>query len=211
VVSTPGKPVQRTVDTELADVMVGGQEVGVTNKGLVLAGTDVPLPPDSTVNAILSAAGVTVHYLAASQTPASIVAPGLSVAAVQDVPGVGETTVSYVFGQAAVSAQAKGAVPIAEPVLPMGPTGGAAPGSSAAGGAGATAAAPPPAAASGPIPPAPSPVTAGAPTPPATSFGLVAATGPSSQALYLVIAAGAIVMVAAALLFRVLAVKLAWT
>jgi hypothetical protein len=57
-----------------------------------------------------------------------------------------------------------------------------------------------------------SPVTAGAPgAPAATGYDLASAKGPSSESLYVVIAAGAIVLVAAVQLFRILAVKLAWT
>ena len=108
--STPGTPVTHSSDSEVADMTVSGQEVGLTDKGLVLAGTDVPLPPDSTANAALSAAGITVHYLAAAQTDTSTVASGFSVAVQQKVPGVGEATVDYVFGQAVASAQETGAL-----------------------------------------------------------------------------------------------------
>jgi hypothetical protein len=56
------------------------------------------------------------------------------------------------------------------------------------------------------------PQTAPAPGQPGSSgYQLAANTGPSSQSLYLVVAAGAIVLIGAALLFRTLAVKLAWT
>ncbi|MDQ1695410.1 MAG: hypothetical protein QOJ03_763 [Frankiaceae bacterium] len=213
LVSKPGAPVQRITDTELADVMVGGQEVGVTDKGLVLAGTDVPLPPDSTANALLAAAGITVRYLAATKTPTSLVAAGLSVSAVEDVPGVGQTTVSYVFGQAAVTAQAKGAGPAATALPPVGPTGSSTPtaSSGATGAPAPTGSAVVPVSGSGSAPVA-SPVTAGAPgAPAATGYDLASAKGPSSESLYVVIAAGAIVLVAAVQLFRILAVKLAWT
>jgi hypothetical protein len=210
MVSEPGAPARRFADTQLVDVMVGGQEVGVTDKGLVLAGSNVPLPPDSTANAMLSAAGITVHYLTATKTPTSLVAPGLSVTAVEDVPGVGETTVTYVFGQAAVTAQAKGAVE-AEPTPPVGPTSTAtstASGSGTAGPVGDSTAVP--SAASG-SEPGDAPFTAGLPgATPATGYNLAATEGPSSESLYVVIAAGAIVLVAAVQLFRILAVKLAW-
>jgi len=212
MVSEPGSPAQRVADTQLVDVMVGGQEVGVTDKGLVLAGSDTPLPPDSTANALLSSAGITVHYLTATKTPTSLVAPGLSVSAVEDVPGVGETTVTYVFGQAAVSAQAKGAA-AAQPTLAVGPTSGGT--STAGGGAGAAGAVAGSSAisssASGAAPAGSAPVTADEPgAAPATGYDLAASGGPSSESLYLVIAAGSIVLIAALQLFRILAVKLTW-
>lgn len=211
--ATPGAPVKRSSDTEVADINVGGQEVGFTDKGLVLAGTDVPLPPDSTANALLSAAGITVHYLAGSQTPTSTVAPGMSVSMLQNVPGVGETTVTYVFGQATVVAQANGVATATRPTVTGvgGPTATSAqPASAAAPAAPTTSSVPPP---SGPIsttPSAPAPVTAGA-TPATPAYALANTTGPSSESFYLVIAAGAVVFVAAAQLFRILAVKLTWT
>jgi hypothetical protein len=215
MVSQPGAPAQRLADTQLVDVMVGGQEVGVTDKGLVLAGTDVPLPPDSTANAMLAAAGITVHYLSATKTATTLVAPGLSVTAVEDVPGVGESTVSYVLGQAAVTAQAKGAVAAAVPSASIGPSGmgTSATGSGSAGtpaptGMNAGSLAAPGSAAA----PAQSPVTAAAPgAAPTVGYALAAGEGPSSESLYVVLAGGAIALLGGVQLFRILAVKLAWT
>jgi hypothetical protein len=215
MVSTPGKPAQRTSDTEVGDITVGGQQVGLTDKGLVLPGTTVPLPPDSTANALLSAAGITVHYLAAAQTPTSTVAPGLSVSLVQDVPGVGQSTVTYVFGQAVATAQATGAASTSgstvtglggstvggasAPAAPRSTPGGTA-GSALPGNSGSISA----------PPSADAPVTAGAPQL-VSPYTLATSSGTSSESFYLVIAAGAVVMVAAAQLFRILAVKLSWT
>jgi hypothetical protein len=209
--ASAGKP---TSDTEFGDVRVGGQEVGVTDKGLVLPGSDVPLPPDSTANALLSSAGVTVHYLTGTTSTNSVVAPALSVSVVQNVPSVGETTVHYVIGQASVGAQAP------TPTTGVGgPIGGAVGGASVpassggsgapAGSAGLTSGG----AVTGTAPvggqaPQTAPASNGAGAPP---YQLAANDGPSSQSLYLVVAAGALVAVAAAVLFRILAVKLAWT
>jgi hypothetical protein len=211
-----GAAAQSTSDTEAADVTVGGQQVGLTDKGLVLAGTSTPLPPDSTANALLSAAGITVHYLAPSRTASSTVAPGFSVAVQQDVPGVGLTTVSYVFGQAVASAQATGAVASVgstAAVTPAGSTAAAAAAPASEGsniGSTPTLSVPSTGAVGTQGIPASPRVAAGAPA----SFGsyaLAGSTGFSSASFYVVIAAGAIVMLAAAQLFRILAVKLAWT
>jgi hypothetical protein len=215
MVSAPGKPVQRSSDTELADVTVAGQEVGITDKGLVLAGTDVPLPKDSTANATLSAAGITVHYLDAVKTPTSTVAPGLVVDVKQNVPGVGETTVSLVFGQASATAQSSGATQ--DTGVTTSTLGGATgPPSGSTGPTGAMATSPagptagPTAATTGVTPDSP-PITAGAPQQSQGGYALATQSGPSSESLYVVVAAGAVVMIAAAQLFRILAVKLAWT
>jgi len=209
-IASPAGTTKPKADTEFGDVLIGGQEVGVTDKGLVLAGTDTPLPPDSTANAALKAAGITVHYVAGTHSATSVVAPALSVSAVQDVPTVGETTVTYVLGQASASAQAPGSTGGGGTVV-----GGAVGGSSSVPGLSSGPAAPPSTTgtdspligASGEV--AASPQTASAPGTP--GYQLAATTGPSSESLYLVVAAGAIVFVGAALLFRVLAVKLAWT
>ncbi len=212
--SSPAAAHKPSSDTEFGDVRIGGQEVGVTDRGLVLPGTDVPLPPDSTANALLSSAGVTVHYLSGSTSPTSVVAPGLSVSVVQDVPTVGETTVSYVLGQASVSAQTPA------PITGLsGPIGAGAGRAAAAPPAGGTSTNPASTGASAPTPDvtgsavnnAPAPQTAPAPTSAGAPYQLAANTGPSSESLYLVVAAGAVVAVAAAQLFRILAVKLAWT
>jgi hypothetical protein len=215
-----GSPVRHASDTEVADVTVGGQQVGLTDKGLVLAGTSVPLPPDSTANALLKSSGIAVHYLAPLQTETSTVAPGFSVAASQNVPGVGETTVTYVFGQASASAQATGAADAAgvSASVGVGSNGGTT--TPAASGTPGSVVAPGSAVAPGALPstgdiggsaPAAAPVTAGAPANTSNGYSLAASTGASSASLYVVIAGGAIVMVAAAQLFRILAVKLAWT
>lgn len=212
MVAAPNKPVQRVSDTELADVTVAGQQVGITDKGLVLAGTDTPLPKDSTANAALSAAGISVHYVSALKTPTSTVAPGLSVDVEQQVPGVGNTTVRYVFGQASVTAQSSGAstdTGVTTPSL-SGTTGTPAGGGSTPTDSAPTTGAPPTTITTATPPEAP-PMTAGAPQQTQGGYALATQSGPSSESLYVVLAVGAVVMVAAAQLFRILAVKLAWT
>lgn len=212
-IASPAGTTKPTSDTEFGDVLVAGQEVGVTDKGLVLAGTTTPLPPDSTANAALKSAGVTVHYLAGSRSATSVVAPALSVSVVQDVPTVGETTVTYVLGQASVSAQAPA------PNAGSAPSIGGAVGSSGAAPSASTGSIPAPGSIGSAGPsltgtpggPGTTPQTAPAPGSGSNPYQLAATAGPSSQSLYLVVAAGAIVFVGAALLFRMLAVKLAWT
>lgn len=212
LVSTPGGALQRASDTEAADVTVSGQQVGVSDKGLVLPGTDVPLPPDSTANAVLSSAGITVHYLAASSSGSSVVAPGLSITVAHDVPGVGETTVTYVLGQAAATAQSAGGSAGTGTATGLSVTGLRAPPPSTTGGAAAPGPAPPTTTGLAPAPNAGAPpVTAPAPAAGTPGYRLASVAGPSSASLYVVIAGGALVMVAAAALFRVLAVRLAWT
>jgi hypothetical protein len=218
VVSTPGEPAKRAADTEAADVEVAGQQVALTDKGLVLAGTDVPLPPDSTANAALSAAGITVRYLRPSGKGSSLVAPGFSISVVQDVPGVGRATVTYVLGQAAVTAQAAGAdltgLTGSGPAVTV--PGGTTPasGGSTTGGTSGPVAAPSGAdLTTGGGSPASAPVTASEPgaAPQVAGAYQPAAATASTASLYLVLAIGAVVMAGAAQLFRLLAVRLTWT
>jgi len=217
LVSTPGKPPQRTFGTEAADVEVGGQQVALTDKGLVLAGTDVPLPPDSTANAALAAAGITVHYLSPAGKGPSLVAPGVSISAVRDVPGVGRATVTYVLGQAAVTAQAAGTgltgLTGGGPAVtvPAGSTPGG--GVTAGGPSGAVAAPAGPDLTTGDGAPPTAPETAPAPAaaPQVAGAYRPAAATASTASLYLVLAIGAVVMAGAAQLFRLLAVRLTWT
>ena len=215
VVGRPGAKPVRTSDTQVADVTVAGQQVALTDKGLVLAGTTVPLPADSTANAALAAAGITVHYLAAYSAGPTAVAPGVAVSVVQDVPGAGRTTVTYTVGQASATAR-PGALAVtgdllpvigtaARPQLPLQPAAG--------GGAVPPATGTLPATDVSPVAPAPAaaPAPATAPVDASAFRGVGLSTGPSSASLYAVVALGAVVMAGAAQLFRVLAVRLAWS
>ena len=214
-ITSPAGTKKPASGTEFGDVRIGGQEVGVTDKGLVLAGTNTPLPPDSTANALLKSAGITVHYVAGTTSPTSVVAPALSVSAVQDVPTVGETTVTYLLGQASAAAQAPTTGGGGSGVTSFGPsTTGARPTTVGAGTptSSSAAASSPPSLTGTSTDSGTSPQSAPALAAPGSSgYRLANNTGPSSESFYLVIAAGAIVFAGAALLFRTLAVKLAWT
>jgi hypothetical protein len=214
VVGSPGAKPVRTSDTQVADVTVAGQQVALTDKGLVLPGSTVPLPPDSTANAALAAAGITVHYLAGYSSGPTAVAPGVAVSVVQDVPGAGRTTVTYTLGQVSATAR-PGALAVlggplpavgtaARPELPLQPGGGLGPPDTSV----------LPATDVHPAVPAPTaavkPVT-GVPRSTHPFRGVGLSTGPSSASLYAVVALGAVVMAGAAQLFRVLAVRLAWS
>jgi hypothetical protein len=219
VTASPGAKPVRTSDTEVGDVTVAGQQVALTDKGLVLAGSTAPLPPDSTASAALSAAGITVHYLAGYSVGSTATAPGIAVSVVQDVPGAGRTTVTYTVGQ--VSATARPVVPAAgdgaipaigspeRPQLPLQPASG---GGAVLPGSVDVAPVSPPGAAPVAAPPAAAPISAPVASAPAPrTRGIGFSTGPSSVSLYAVVAVGAVVMAGAAQLFRLLAVRLAWS
>lgn len=214
VVGSPGAKPVRTSNTQVADVTVAGQQVALTDKGLVLPGTTVPLPADSTANAALAAAGITVHYLAGYSSGPTAVAPGVAVSVVQDVPGAGRTTVTYTLGQVSATARPGALAVVGGPLPAVGTAGRPELPLQPGGGVGPPDASVLPATDVRPVVPAPTtPLTpaAGASqsTHPFRGVGLSA--GPSSASLYAVVALGAVAMAGAAQLFRVLAVRLAWS
>jgi hypothetical protein len=109
---------------QVEGVSVQGQQVGITDKGLVVAGTTVPLPDRSPLRQALDSAGIDVVYLAAEQNPAkgTVVAPGLQITVTTPLPqGVGTGTVvtTLTLGQAVASVSRSGDAP--PPVVDEGP------------------------------------------------------------------------------------------
>lgn len=216
LVATPGRPVQRTVETDVAQVSVAGQGVALTDKGLVLPGTTVPLPSDSSVNRTLAAAGISVHYLAGYRAGSEVVSPGVAVSVTHDVPGAGPGVVTYTLGRVAASAVPGDSVgaSLTGGLLPVpagtGTSGGGAVGVTSGVGA-------PPAGAGAPLPAtgaaAAAPAAGSAPqlaTTRSAPAGLRRAL-PSSPSFYAVLVLAACAAFGSALLFRILAVRLAWT
>jgi hypothetical protein len=101
-----GEPTKQS-SLVVTGVSVNGQAIGFTDQGFV-AGSDArPLPPSDPLMAALGEAGVTVTYLRAEPTPSGIVAPGLRIVAVRDVPGAQRTvTVALTLGRASATVEA---------------------------------------------------------------------------------------------------------
>ncbi|MCU1693216.1 MAG: hypothetical protein JWM64_2307, partial [Frankiales bacterium] len=123
VVAPDGGKRVRHSDLEVGGVTVAGHAVGVTEKGLVVAGTQVPLPDDAGVGKLLADQDIEVSVVAAEQTPDGVVSAGLRVTQVREVPSLPEPVeVSYLFGRATVGASggaADGAAaPVAAPAAP---------------------------------------------------------------------------------------------
>jgi hypothetical protein len=109
---------------QVAGVSILGQQVAITDKGLVLAGTTVPLPDSSPLRQGLNSAGIDLMYLAAEQNPAqgTVVAPGLQITVTTPLPeGVGTGTIvtTVTLGQAVASVSRTGDAP--GPVVEGGP------------------------------------------------------------------------------------------
>jgi hypothetical protein len=194
---------------------VAGVPVELTEKGLVLAGSTVPLPPSSSVAQALAASGIDVQYLAPVTSPGAIRSAGFVVSVALPSPTGNKVTVVYTFG--IVQAGVDGS---------MGASASPGPASSAGSGAltpaaGGVASQPPKAATgTGSISLTPSV----APSPssglqtsaaPSAAGSRRTATGPlsttSALSFYLVLVVGAAVAVSGSVLLRYFAVRLAWT
>jgi len=127
----------------VGQVMIAGQAFGFTERGLVLAGTTVPVPAGDGAARALADAGISLRYLAPAETPDGVVAAGIEITQLVR-PGVAgapaEVKVTLTFGRAAAFASGTLALP-AVPSAPSAPVdagpppGGGAPEGSSAGGA----------------------------------------------------------------------------
>jgi len=104
----------------VSGVLVVGQAVAITDKGLVVGSTNVPLPGNPVADA-LSSAGITVRYLAAdlNRQTGEVTAPGVEVSVTKSVPGGPPVPTTYDLGRAyARVSQTPGDVPVAAAVAP---------------------------------------------------------------------------------------------
>jgi hypothetical protein len=193
---------------QVSDVTVAGQTVGVTEKGLVVAGTTVPLPADNPLAQVLADQEVAVTYVQAERTPDGVTSAGLRVTARRVVPGLPEPVqVSYLFGRAHAAATAGRDTSETPAVTPQ-PSADAvaspvSPGTSTSDGSGRAAPVPVPRAA------APAVAAPAAPSGSAPALRHVAALRVDGS-WYLVLVLGGVVMTACASLLRLFGVKGLW-
>ena len=101
VVRAPGAEPVRTADFAATGVSIAGQAVGLSEKGFTLAGTNTALPDSSPLRKALSERGITVTYLARSDTPEGVTSPGLMITQTSTAPDGGPAMVAQVvLGQA---------------------------------------------------------------------------------------------------------------
>jgi hypothetical protein len=101
VVRAPGADPVRTADFAATGVSIAGQAVGLSEKGFTLAGTNTALPDSSPLRKALSERGITVTYLARSDTPEGVISPGLMITQTSTAPDGGPAMVAQVvLGQA---------------------------------------------------------------------------------------------------------------
>lgn len=81
-----------------------GQQVAITNQGIVAASSTVPLPDDSSLKQALSKAGIEVDYIAGvrNKQQGYVLAPGLEITVTQPLTGVaqGNNVTTYWLGGA---------------------------------------------------------------------------------------------------------------
>jgi hypothetical protein len=82
-----GGTVDREAALDVTTMSVGDTAVGFTPKGLVVAGSNQPLPGDSPLWEVLTTAGITVRYLAPRESDTAVVSPGIEVRWTREVEG----------------------------------------------------------------------------------------------------------------------------
>jgi hypothetical protein len=118
---TPGAPLVRESRLSAEALTVAGQQVALSEEGLVLAETEVPLADTASVAKALADAGVGVRYLAPVELPDGVVSAGLAVTQRQQAPNGPVVITELVFGRAVARGAAAGGgddvlvVPGAEP------------------------------------------------------------------------------------------------
>jgi len=99
-VRSPGAEPELTSSLEAANITVAGQKVELTDDGLAVAGTGVPLPGNPLL-APLDEAGISVSYVAAVKDAdgKGITSPGLRISLTREVTGTGPTEITYTLGR----------------------------------------------------------------------------------------------------------------
>lgn len=217
---------ERTLDGKIAleGVTVAGQGVGVSDKGIVVGDAPTALPADNPLVKALADAGITVHTVgvAKNDQDGNVVAPALEITVTRAVPGVGTGPVSttYTFGRAFARASATPGDSASTPDLVVGADEGTSPdalGPDALSAPAATdsgSSAGPDLSASGPTSAgaAPSGGRAASPSADTPSVALPAQriSNASTASVYPAVALGALVLVAAGVVFKFLGVRLRW-
>jgi hypothetical protein len=100
VSQVPGQEAVRESTFRVDFVSVAGQAVGLSAKGLTLAGSNAPLPDGSPMAQALKSANITVQYLQAANQPGEVTSPGLLITQRFPVPQGPEMISTLVLGRA---------------------------------------------------------------------------------------------------------------
>jgi len=122
----PGATPVKKSSLSVGTITVAGVRVGLTEKGLTVADSVVPVDV-SALSAALKQAGIRLEYVPGVETPTSVTSASIRVSTEQTLPSAGRVGVGFVLGQ--VSANA-------DPGSVLGAAGGAASGTAPAGAGG---------------------------------------------------------------------------
>lgn len=100
VSQVPGQDAVRESTFRVDFVSIAGQAVGLSAKGLTLAGSNAPLPDGSPMAQALKNANITVQYLQAANQPGEVTSPGLLITQRFQVPQGPEMITTLVLGRA---------------------------------------------------------------------------------------------------------------
>jgi hypothetical protein len=104
---SPGSEATRASSLVVTGASINGQAVGFSDKGFVVGANATPLPPSDPLLKALAQAGVTVSYLSPEATPSGVVAPGLRIVTVREIPGAARTaTLALTLGRASATVEA---------------------------------------------------------------------------------------------------------
>jgi hypothetical protein len=108
--ANPDAGVTKSSSTSIGTITVAGIELGLTDNGLVAAGTSL-LPIDlATLTQLLKGAGIGFTYIPAVETPTSLTSAALELTYVQELPAIGSTTVTLILGKVSATASPTDAV-----------------------------------------------------------------------------------------------------
>jgi hypothetical protein len=96
--------VRKSSELDLGSLTVAGVPVGLTDKGLTLAGSATALSA-APIEHLLAAAHIGMRYLPKTETPSSIRSAGLVLTYTTNAPGQGPVTVTVTYGQVSASAE----------------------------------------------------------------------------------------------------------
>jgi hypothetical protein len=100
VSQVPGQEAVRESTFRVDFVSIAGQAVGISAKGLTLAGSNAPLPDGSPMAQALKNANISVQYLQAANQPGEVTSPGLVITQRFKVPQGPEMISTLVLGRA---------------------------------------------------------------------------------------------------------------
>jgi len=107
-----GSGVVKQTSLEIGTITIAGVQVGLTDKGLVAAGTTLVPVNVASLSALLDSSGVTITYVPGSETPTSVTSSAVEITYQKTLPAPFlDTTVNVILGQVSATADPGATVP----------------------------------------------------------------------------------------------------